>query len=260
MRALRNLFALVVIVVVLGGGALVAFRVARTKPSNPEEIKANLIAVSSAGSYLYAARVGQHVVLFDTGADPAGNPVDTALAGLHAGRNDVSEVFLTHAHGDHTAAAGGLPNAHVHLGQQDVPYAEGRTPWDSLVLRVMSKAMGTRSINVSSPLSGVQTVDLGDGKTVVKAIPVPGHTPGSYAYLYDGVLFLGDTAVFKQGRLDHGPGLFNSNTDQMKTSINALKQQLNGVEIAAVCTGHGGCTPLGLGRTLFDDFVGRVGG
>lgn len=259
MRALRNLFALVVIVVVLGGGALVAFRVARTKASTPEEIKANLLAVSSAGSYLYAARVGQHVVLFDTGADPAGHPVDTALAGLHAGRNDVTDVFLTHAHGDHTAAASGLGSARVHLGQEDVPYAEGRLPWDSLLLRVMSKGMGTPSINVSNPLSGVQTIDLGDGKTV-KAIPVPGHTPGSYAYLYDGVLFVGDTAVFKQGRLDHGPALFNSNTDQMKASINALKQQLSGVEIGAVCTGHGGCTPLGLGRTLFDDFVSRVGG
>jgi hydroxyacylglutathione hydrolase len=259
MRALRNLFALVVIVVVLGAGALVAFRVARTKPSNPEEIKPNLVAVSSAGSYLYAARVGQHVILFDTGADPAGNPVDTALAGLHAGRNDVTDVFLTHAHGDHTAAASGLGNAHLHLGQEDVPYAEGRVPWDSLLVRVMAKGMGTPSINVSSPLSGVQTIDLGEGKTV-KAIPVPGHTPGSYAYLYDGVLFVGDTAVFKQGRLDHGPALFNSNTDQMKASINALKRELNGVEIGAVCTGHGGCTPLGLGRTLFDDFASRVGG
>src|SRR5579862_8811036 len=119
MRALRNLFALVVIVVVLGGGALVAFRVARQKPSNPEEIKANLVAVSAAGTYLYAARVGTHVVLFDTGADPAGNPVDMALAGLHAGRGDVSDIFLTHAHGDHMAAAGAFSGARVHLGQGD---------------------------------------------------------------------------------------------------------------------------------------------
>ncbi len=259
MRALKNLFALIVIVAVLGGGALVAFRVARQKPSNPEEIKANIISVSSAGSYLYAARVGQHVVLFDTGADPAGNPVDMALAGLHASRGDVSDVFLTHAHGDHTAAAGGLGSAHVHLGQGDVPFAEGRVPWDSLLLRVMFKGMGMPSINVSSPLNGVQAVDLGDGKTV-KAIPVPGHTPGSYAYLYDGVLFLGDTAVFKQGRLDRGPSLLDSNSDQLKASLGALKQQLTGVDVGAVCTGHGGCTPLGLGRTLFDDYVSRVGG
>jgi hydroxyacylglutathione hydrolase len=259
MRALRNLFALAVIVVVLGGGALVAFRVARQKPSTPEEIKPNLMAVSSAGSYLYAARVGQHVVLFDTGADPAGNPVDIALTALHAGRGDVSDVFLTHAHGDHLAGASGLTGAHVHLGAGDVPYAEGRSAWDSLLLRVMSKGMGAPSINVSSPLNGVQVVDLGGGN-IVKAIPVPGHTPGSYAFLYDRVLFIGDTAIFKQGRLDRGPGLFDSNGDQVKASVTALKQQLVGAELEAVCTGHGGCTPLGLGRTLFDDFVGRVGG
>ena len=46
----------------------------------------------------------------------------------------------------------------------------------------------------------------------------------------------------------------------MKASVTALKQQLAGAEIEAVCTGHGGCTPIGLGRTLFDDFAGRVGG
>jgi hydroxyacylglutathione hydrolase len=259
MRALRNLFALVVIVVVLGGGALVAFRVARQKPSNPEEIKSNLVAVSAAGTYLYAARVGTHVVLFDTGADPAGNPVDMALAGLHAGRSDVSDIFLTHAHGDHTAAVGALTGARVHLGQADVPYAEGKAPWDNLLLRVIAKGMGAPSINVSDPMNGVMAIDLGGGKTV-KAIPVPGHTPGSYVFLYDGVLFVGDTAVFKQGRLDRGPGLFDSNSVQVKASLGALKQQLTGADIDAVCTGHGGCTPVGLGRSLFDDFVGRVGG
>ena len=121
MRALRNLFALVVIVVVLGAGALVAFRVARPSRRTPRRSRPNLVAVSSAGTYLYAARVGTHVVLFDTGADPAGNPVDMALAGLHAGRGDVSEVFLTHAHGDHTAAAGAAQ-------QRARPPRSGRRP------------------------------------------------------------------------------------------------------------------------------------
>jgi hydroxyacylglutathione hydrolase len=259
MRSLWNLFALVIIVVVLGGGALAAFRVARGRPSNPEEIKPGIVSVSAAGTYLYATRVGEHVIFFDTGADPGGSAVDAALSGLHKGRSDVSDVFLTHGHGDHVAAAGGLGSAHVHLGQGDVPFVEGRAPWDSLLLRVMAKGMAVPSINVSSPLNGVQSIDLGEGKTV-KAIPVPGHTPGSYVFLYDGVLFTGDTAVFKQGRLERGPGLFDSNSDQVRASVNALKQQLTGAEIAAVCTGHGGCTPLGLGRTLLDDFVGRVGG
>jgi hydroxyacylglutathione hydrolase len=259
MRALKNLLALGVIVVVLGGGALAAFRIARTRPSTPEEIKPNLMAVSSAGSFLYAARFGQRVLLFDTGPDPAGSPVDIALTALHAGRGEVSDIFLTHGHGDHTAAAGAFGGAHVHLGQGDVAFAEGRAAWDNPVLRVMTKGMGIPSINVNDPMSGVLIIDLGGGK-IVKAIPVPGHTPGSYVFLYDEVLFTGDTAVWKQGRLDRGPGLFDSNGDQVKVSVAALKRELTGAEIGAVCTGHGGCTPLGLGRSLLDDFIDRVGG
>jgi glyoxylase-like metal-dependent hydrolase (beta-lactamase superfamily II) len=258
MRALKNLFAFLIIVVVLGGGAIVAFRVARQRASNPEEIKPNIMAVSSAGAYVYAARVGQHAVLFDTGTDPGGSPVDNALAGLHAGRGDVTDIFLTHGHGDHIAAVGAFPNARVHLGQGDVPFVQGQAPWDNLVMRVLSKAMSVQSININAPMSGVLAIDLGDGKTV-KAIPVPGHTPGSYVFFYDGVLFTGDTVMFKQGRLDRGPGLFDSNGDQIKASLAALKQELTGAEVAAVCTGHGGCTPIGLGRSLLEDFLGRAG-
>ena len=64
------------------------------------------------------------MILFDTGADPAGSPVDAALGALHAGRGDVTDVFLTHGHGDHTAGASGLGSAQVHLGAGDVPFAE----------------------------------------------------------------------------------------------------------------------------------------
>jgi len=258
MRALKNLLALVIIVAVLGAGAVVAFRVARGRPSVPEQIKPDIVAVSSAGAYLYAARAGTHVVLFDAGADPSGRGIDDALSALHAGRGDVSDLFLTHAHPDHLAGAAGLGSAKVHLGEADVPTAEGRAPQDKLVVRLIAKAQGVPPVTVGAPLNGVTTIDLG-GK-VVKAFPVPGHTPGSYAFLYDGVLFVGDTMTFKQGRLDRGPSLFDSDGEQLKASVRNLKAQLAGADLDAVCAGHGGCTPVGLGRTLFDDFVGRVAG
>ena len=37
---------------------------------------------------------------------------------------------------------------------------------------------------------GVTEVKLADGKAV-RCFPAPGHTPGSYVYLYDGVLIVG---------------------------------------------------------------------
>src|ERR1022692_3737306 len=147
MRALKNLFVLIVIVAVLAGGGIAALRIARQKPSTPEEIKPNLMAVSAAGIYLYAARVGSKVIFFDTGADPAGSTIDTALGALRAGRGDVSDIFLTHGHGDHTAGASGLSGARVHLGTADVPLAEGKAPADTLLARILAKAMGAPAIS-----------------------------------------------------------------------------------------------------------------
>jgi glyoxylase-like metal-dependent hydrolase (beta-lactamase superfamily II) len=259
MRAMKSLFVLVIIVAVLGAGGVVALRIARQKPSTPEQIEPNLMAVSAAGIYVYAARIGRKAILFDTGADPAGAPVDAALGALHAGRGDVSDIFLTHGHGDHTAGAAGLPGARVHLGAGDVPLAEGKAPPDSPVARLMAKVMAAPPISVGDPLNGVQVIDVGDGKTV-KALPMPGHTPGSYAFLYDGVLFVGDSIMQKQGRLDRGSSFFDTSGEQLKSSILSLKQQLAGADVSVVCTGHGGCTPLGLGRSMLEDFEGRQGG
>jgi hydroxyacylglutathione hydrolase len=259
MRAIKNLFVLAIILGAIGGGAVLALRVARQKPSAAETIKPNIASVSAAGMYLYAVRTGSKVVLFDSGGDPEGAPVDAALAAVGARRGDVSDIFLTHAHGDHTAGAAILKGAKVHLGAGDVALAEGKTPPAALVPRLMLKVIAAPPVTVTDPIAGTgaQTIDVGEGKQV-KALPMPGHTPGSYAFLYDGVLFVGDAMVFKQGRLDRGPSFFDTDTEGAKRAITSLKQQLGDVEVESVCTGHGGCTPKGLGKNLLDDFLTRV--
>ena len=98
----------------------------------------------------------------------------------------------------------------------------------------------------------------GEGAKEVKAIPPPGHTAGCTVFIYDGVLFVGDTMNFKQGRLDRVPTFLDSNPEQAKAAIIALKKELENVELDRVCTGHGGCTPKGLGKNLLADFVSRL--
>src|SRR5947208_15174484 len=105
MRAIKGLFVLAIIVALLAGGATIALRVARGKPSAVEEVKPGIVAVSSVSSYVYAAKVGNKVILFDAGADPGASPIDAALGWLHAGRGDITDVFVSHGHGDHTAGA-----------------------------------------------------------------------------------------------------------------------------------------------------------
>jgi hydroxyacylglutathione hydrolase len=257
MRAIKNLFALAIILAVIGAGAAVALRVARGKPSPSEQVKTNIVSVSAAGIYVYAARVGSKVILFDTGADPDGRPIDHALQGLGASRNDVSDVFITHAHPDHIAGAAAFANAKVHLGASDVPMAEKKVEPGSLVPKIAGKVLAAPAISVNAPITGAATIDLGDGKTV-KALPMPGHTPGSYAFLYDGVLFAGDAMVYKQGRLDRAPKMLDHDTEQGKSAIAGLKAALGDSEVESVCTGHGGCTPKGLGKNLLTEFIARL--
>src|SRR5437870_28579 len=115
MRAVKNLFVLVIIVAILGGIGAVALRIARGKASGVEEVKPGIVLSSSVSAYVYGAKVGNKVILFDAGADPGGAPVDAVLGWLHAGRSDVTDVFVTHGHGDHTAGISGLGSPRVHI-------------------------------------------------------------------------------------------------------------------------------------------------
>jgi hydroxyacylglutathione hydrolase len=260
MRAIKNLFVLLIIVAIIAGVGVIALRVARGKASNVEEVKPGIVTSSSVSSYVYGAKVGNKVILFDAGADPGGAPVDAVLGWLHAGRSAVTDVFVTHGHGDHTAGISGLGSPHVRIGASDLPLAAKKVAPEALAGKAFTAVMSYPAITSNDPITGPATIDVGEGADTkkVKAFPIPGHTPGSYAYLYDGVLFVGDAMVFKQGRLDPALKLFDAHPDANKASIRQLQKQVENEEIDIICTGHGGCTPKGMGRNQLTDLVARL--
>jgi hydroxyacylglutathione hydrolase len=258
----KLLLVFVVLAALLGGGVVLAMRAARGKVGSVSEVRPDFLQVTNGAIVsVFAARVapGPHVIFFDTGFDPEGKPIDALLAALQATRDDVTDVFLTHGHFDHIAGAKFLPKAHVYLGAGDVPMATGKARPAAFVPMLLGLAMPLPPITVTTPLTSAASLSVGDKKTV-KAIPVPGHTPGSYAYLYDGVLIVGDIMVLKDGRLETTPRLANPDPEANNASIRSLKTALMGDTIDMVCTSHGGCTPKGLGRNLLDDLISRVGG
>lgn len=261
MGKLKVLGFILLLLVAIGGGGVIGMRYTRDKVSAPAMIKPDMAMTKHMGSvYVYGVRAGDGVILFDTGADPAAHPVDAVLSELKAGHGDVKHIFLTHGHFDHTAGALQFPEAKTYLGAADVDLATGKQPPESLMARLMTLAMATPPLpRITNPLTGKTTIDVGGGKSVL-ALPVPGHTAGSFAYLYDGVLFPGDIMVLKEGRLELTPSLFDPHPDQNKASIRSLKAMLADQTIDRVCTPHGGCTPQGLGRNLLDDFIQRLGG
>jgi glyoxylase-like metal-dependent hydrolase (beta-lactamase superfamily II) len=265
MRGLKVLLVTAIVVAALGVGAAFGLRASRSKVGAPETLKTNFVGVTSSIDIgLFAARAapGAHVVVFDTGIDPEGRPVDALLGALAAKRDDVTDVFLTHGHPDHVAGVAVLPKARVHLGAPDVPLAAQQIQPDGILPMLVVKMVANPPVKANAELTGPATFPVGgdDATKVVKAFPVPGHTPGSYAFLYDGVLVAGDIMVFKQGRLDVTPRVTNPHPEQNQAAIISLKKQLANETVDIVCTAHGGCTPKGLGKTLLDDLIQRLGG
>ncbi|HSZ80962.1 MAG TPA: MBL fold metallo-hydrolase [Polyangia bacterium] len=265
MRFLKFLLVIAIVLAALAAGAGIGLRAGRGKFGAVTELKPDFVAVTNAGfNTLFAARVapGPHVIVFDTSLDPQARPVDALLGALHASRDDITDVFLTHGHYDHAAGAAALTKAKLHLGAGDVALAAGQVNPDALLPMLLGKLLATPPVTINAPMTGAATFDVGatDPAKTVKAFPVPGHTPGSFVFLYDGVLVAGDTMMFKEGRLVPPPRVFDPHHVENTASVISLKQQLANETIDVVCTAHGGCTPKGLGRTLLDDLISRLGG
>ncbi len=205
---------------------------------------------------MYGARVGDQVVLFDAGIDDDGQALDALLAALHATRDDVSDVFLTHGHFDHVAASPLCKKARIHVGAEDVELMAHRVK-PRLAPRLFAAVLPVGPIEATDPFKG--RTELAVGAKKLTAIPLPGHTAGSYVLLFDGVLFAGDSMQISDGKLDFAMSGFSDDLAANRRNLAGLKAALAGASVEVVCTGHQGCTAPGDAAKLLDDLIARAG-
>ncbi len=197
---------------------------------------------------LYAAKVGKAVVLFDTGMDPRGRPVDRLLEALGAERGDVTDVFLTHCHPDHVAGAPLFPAARVHAGARDGPRLTGEAPPRRAAERWFRRLLPTPAVHATDLHAGTASVRVG-GESI-RVLPLPGDTPGACAFLFRGILFVGDALDLRGGRLRPAWGYATDDAAENLRSIASLPDRLAELPLDFVCTAHGGPTPQGQARAL----------
>jgi glyoxylase-like metal-dependent hydrolase (beta-lactamase superfamily II) len=173
------------------------------------------------GAYLFDLKDGA-VGLVDAGSDPDAKAILAVLARRRKSAADVRAVFITHQHADHADGARAFPDAQIYVLEPD------------------RSAIERRGISITRGLRDGERLDISG--TTVKAFGLPGHTPGSGAFLVNGVLFLGDSAAAAYNSSFQPNTLMGSDPDQTVRSLRALVDRLRPrrAEIRHLAFGHQG--------------------
>jgi glyoxylase-like metal-dependent hydrolase (beta-lactamase superfamily II) len=180
------------------------------------------------------------IVLIDAGNDTSGKSILAALQKRNATPDNVTAIFMTHAHPDHDAGIALFPKATVYAMKREIPVAQGKEEYGSQ-FSAMTGKVNPHPFEIGHPLDDGEKVTVGNLE--VTAFAVPGHTEGSAAYLTQGVLYLGDAAMISSKQTIVGPSkAFSTNTDQGMASLKHLAEELQprSGEVKLLATAHSG--------------------
>jgi glyoxylase-like metal-dependent hydrolase (beta-lactamase superfamily II) len=155
----------------------------------------------------YLLKAGDRVILFDSCWREGTLKSGLAEHGLTP--DQVTHVFMTHGHSDHSGGLSLVPQAKV------------------LALRPEQPNLTTHGLThgeIDQVLTDGQELRFGDH--TIRVLSVPGHTPGSAVYWVDGVVILGDTArVNKAGAIVSEEG-FSEDPNRAASSLAGLASRL----------------------------------
>ncbi len=155
-------------------------------------------------SAAYVVETSAGLVLFDSGLDADAASLKAQMASLRLDWKAIVAIFLTHAHGDHTGGAQALreqTGAKVYAGAGDLDVLRAGEPREAFFSTFHMPNQELHATTVDVALRGGETLPF--GKTVVRAIGTPGHTPGSICYQVEQaglrILFAGDVILMLRG-------------------------------------------------------------
>jgi len=176
----------------------------------PDEVAAVLSAGGAPTDKLHLGlqpllvKTTDRVLLFDTGAGtnfgPTAGQLLTALAEAGVDPKSVTDIFISHVHGDHVGglvdAQGALvfPAATIHLSAPEWAFLSGMNDETARNVGIKNYTPFMSAIN---PRVAKFVPDSQIIPDLVKAVEIRGHTPGHSGYLItsgeSSLLYIGDT-------------------------------------------------------------------
>lgn len=148
----------------------------------PVKLFDNLYAFGNSETAVYGLTTSNGVVLFDAGfADRTESEVIAGMQKVGLDPAKVKYILLGHGHGDHF---GGAKYFQDHFGTQ---IATASADWDLINPSNPPANANPNAANQPRPrkdvvLTGGQPFKLGD--VTITIVAIPGHTPGSLAYIF----------------------------------------------------------------------------
>ena len=195
-------------------------------------------------SMVYLARTDSGVLAIDLGWYGADRSLRRGLRRVGAAPEEVTDVFLTHSHRDHIAGWRTVRQARFHVSAAEVPLLESAAHHPDLPSRAGERVAGNPAPWHGEVRVAAFAADtaFAFGRDTVRAFAVPGHTAGSAAYLFRGVLFVGDAVAYSYLRgFRPAFGVFTDDPARGRASMASLWERVRPYAPQWVCTAHAKC-------------------
>lgn len=176
-----------------------------------KEVIPGVFAVKDKFVDMYIVKNKDSYIAIDSGNTP--EAVKEELAKLNIDPAKVKAVFLTHSDGDHAGGLKAFPNAKIYLSKDEEQMINGTTARMFIVHNKPIEKYETFFDNAIIDLDGM----------IVRAVIIPGHTPGSTVYqINTELVFTGDSIGLRDGKAGFFSKVFNMDTPLQERYIKKL--------------------------------------
>ena len=225
--------AVVLLLLALGAGLL--FSKMPKKWPALVELPGGVLGVLCRFSYSWIIPSPGGAVLIDAGLDEKAPDIIAALRRKGLLPESVRAILITHGHGDHFGGAIAFPHARVLADKGDIPLIMNQKKPAGIAQSIFSKMSPPKA-----PPKKIEALPDGDSITVdgltFGIIRLPGHSPGSVAYLFGNILFSGDALMGRGDSVMPPPFFTSADPEQSKKALAALVR----APFSIIANGHTG--------------------